>query len=174
MAQKSLRQQCAKRVGNDDRRFNEFRQGAAHVPGIVGQRRRAQQVAPFTAAMPANAQRSTRPAAFGGMTHEQLRPHPRAAKGTVDEQDRSAGRPRENRFNEFESRVTPTRDKKPRRHGPAGSFRQKPHESILASFEEFKRRDLRWPEESTAYKLCLDLFPGGPVRPCAGSLAAPR
>jgi hypothetical protein len=60
----------------------------------------------------------------------------------MDKQDRSACRPWEDRFNEFESRVKPPRDKKPRRHGPTGSFRQKLHESILAPFEEFKPRVL--------------------------------
>ena len=62
---------------------------------------------PYAATMPTNAQRSTRPAAFGGMTHKPLRPDPRPAKGTVDEQDRSAGRSWEKRLNEFESGSRP-------------------------------------------------------------------
>jgi len=85
--------------------------------------------------MPTNAERRARAAALGGMKHKQLRPDPRPAKGTVDEQDRSAGHPREDRFDEFERRIAAARAKKTRRDAPAGRVRQNLHESILASFE---------------------------------------
>jgi len=160
VTQQPLRQQCAKRAGDEDWRFNELRQGATQVIGVVGERRGAQEVVPFAATMPTNAECSARAAALGGMKHKQLRPDPRPDKGTMDKQDRSVGRPREDRFDEFESRIAAARAKKPRRDEPAERVRQKRRESILASCDECKPGILSRPEEPAACKLAPESFPG--------------
>jgi hypothetical protein len=164
MAQQSLRQQCAERVGDADRRCNELRQGATQVIGVVGEGRGAQEVTPFAATMPANAGRNARAATLGGTKHKQLRPSPRQSTP----RQRHGGRTRSECGPPAGGSILrirePDRGRAPRNgvatDTPGGSGKNCT-KSIPASLEECKPSIRSRPEEPAAYKLALESFPGG-------------